>query len=415
MMTPSVPPSSDPDELRGVISRVDRLGTASERLFNRLYSGLGRRKRAETEIRQNDDYLREAQRQIEKRDADIEKMSSVLAAIDEGVIVQDNEGRVLLINRAARDLLGSVKTFWQSELGTLFNQYREVIATSSEIMPLGAPTRVQINDRVVGAQLGALGDERGVRFGTLIVLRDVTSDVLSERLKDQFITAISHELRTPMTIIKGVSELMQAQHEAGQMNVRLLDTISRNVDILDRMIVELFDISELANGDFGIRHDPIQLEELLWNVIKGLQPEIKRANLDVSYMVCDADALRVVGDDPRLRWAFGHIVQNSARYTEGGGHIIVTARLANAEQIAVQIVDTGVGIAERDLPHIFDRFYRGAARTPSGKLLDPRGLGQGLFIARTITEAHGGYLNVHSQPGQGSIFTATLPRADVAG
>jgi len=73
------------------------------------------------------------------------------------------------------------------------------------------------------------------------------------------------------------------------------------------------------------------------------------------------------------------------------------------------VIDTGVGIGERDLPNIFDRFYRGEPRTASGKLLDPRGLGQGLFVAKTVTEAHGGWLNVHSQPGQGSVFTMTLP------
>jgi signal transduction histidine kinase len=73
------------------------------------------------------------------------------------------------------------------------------------------------------------------------------------------------------------------------------------------------------------------------------------------------------------------------------------------------VVDTGVGIAEKDLPHVFERFYRGEPRTPEGKLLDPRGLGQGLFIARMVTEAHGGYLTVRSQAGQGSIFTMVLP------
>ncbi len=401
----------DPAQIGSVINRVDRLGTASERLFSRLYQGLGRRKQIEEEIKKRDDFIRQQQRMIAKRDEDIEKISTVLGAINEGVVVQDIEGRVIMVNRAARELLGSIKAFWQSELGMMFNQYHEVVISGSELTPMGEPRRVQINDKIIGAQLAALSDERGNRFGTLIVLRDVTTDVLSERLKDQFITAISHELRTPMAVIKGVSEVIMAQSENGQLNTRLFETLSRNVDILDRMIIELLDVSELANGNFSIRADEIHLEEMLWNVIKGLQPEIRRAQLDVSYMVCDAEALIVRGDDPRLRWAFGHIVQNSVRYTESGGHIIVTARLSGEESISVQVVDTGVGITERDMPHIFDRFYRGEARTPSGKLIDPRGLGQGLFIARRVIESHNGYMQVRSQPGQGSIFSAYLPRA----
>jgi signal transduction histidine kinase len=105
------------------------------------------------------------------------------------------------------------------------------------------------------------------------------------------------------------------------------------------------------------------------------------------------------------------MLQNSIRYTEPGGHIVVTARLEDAASVAMQVVDTGVGISEKDLPHIFERFYRGEPRTSAGKLLDPRGLGQGLFIARRVTEAHNGYLSVQSSPGGGSIFTMVMPAA----
>ena len=111
----------------------------------------------------------------------------------------------------------------------------------------------------------------------------------------------------------------------------------------------------------------------------------------------------------RLRWSLGHLLQNALRYTEPGGHIIITAGPTGENQIAVQVIDNGVGISKKDLPHIFDRFYRGEPRTRSGKLLDPRGLGQGLFVARTVTETHGGYLSVQSEVGQGSVFTMVLP------
>jgi two-component system sensor histidine kinase BaeS len=130
-------------------------------------------------------------------------------------------------------------------------------------------------------------------------------------------------------------------------------------------------------------------------------------------MASDSERLAVIGDDERLRWALGHLLQNSVRYTEPGGHIFVTTRRQQDDQIAVQVVDTGVGISEKDLPHIFERFYRGEPRTASGKLLDPRGLGQGLFIARRVAEAHKGYLTVRSSPGAGSIFTMILPAAPI--
>jgi signal transduction histidine kinase len=175
------------------------------------------------------------------------------------------------------------------------------------------------------------------------------------------------------------------------------------------MIVELLDISEMSAAAFSIRRDPIDLEGLIWNVVNGMTPEIKRAQLDVTVMARDTERLQVVGDDQRLRWALGHLLQNAIRYTETSGHIIITAGLGGQHQITIQVVDTGVGISKKDLPHVFDRFYRGEPRTSSGKLLDPRGLGQGLFVARTVAESHGGWLSVRSEVGQGSVFTMSLP------
>ena len=245
----------------------------------------------------------------------------------------------------------------------------------------------------------------------MIVLRDMTRDALSERLKDQFITAISHELRTPMAVIKGMSEVVLGQPADKPVNRRFLETIGRNVDILDRMIVELLDISEMSADAFSIRQDPLNIEDLLWNVVNGMEPEVTRAQIDIGIMVRDSKKLHIVGDNQRLRWALGHLLQNSIRYTEPGGHIVVTARREDAKNIGIQVVDTGVGISEKDLPHIFERFYRGEPRTRTGKLLDPRGLGQGLFIARKVAEAHDGYLTVRSTPGVGSVFTMILPGA----
>lgn len=405
----TIQPTPDPQEITAAIKQVDGLGTASERLFSRLYRTFLRRSRVSWDelAAQNRAY----QRQLEQREAEIERLNAILATIDEGVIMQDNDGRLVMFNNAARELLGSVKSFWQSELGTLFNNYRDIATVDSEISPLSEPTRVQVNNRIIGAQLAAVADEAGRRLGTIIVLRDVTRETLSERLKDQFVTAISHELRTPMAVIKGVSEVMQNLGENQPPNRKLLETLSRNVDILDRMIVELLDISELTTDEFTVRRNRVRVEELIWNTINGLMPEIRRAQLDVALMAGRAKRLYISGDAEKLRWAFGHLLQNSIRYTEPGGHVLITASRTDPTQITLQVSDTGVGISERDLPHIFERFYRGEPRTASGKVLDPRGLGQGLFIARRVTEAHGGYLSVRSQQGQGSVFTMVLPAA----
>ncbi|MBE2183613.1 MAG: hypothetical protein IAE89_09330 [Anaerolineae bacterium] len=398
-----VPP--DAAEISGVINHVNDLGVASETFFRRVYRGLGRKNVEQRSIEERNRLL---QRALERRESEVQRLDAILATIEQGVIMQDGEGRLVLMNEAARNLLGGVKAFWESELGTLFNQFREVTSVANEILPLSEPTRVQINNRIIGAQLAAVADEKGARLGTLIVLRDVTNDAVADRLKEQFVMAVSHELRTPMAVIKGVSEVILEQSEEAKPSRRLLETLSRNVDILDRMIIELLDISELDASNFTVRADPLDLEDLLWATVHGMQAEIRQAGLDISVMVRDQESLHIRGDLQRLRWAIGHLLQNAIRYTEEGGHLILTASRAH-DAITMQVVDTGVGISDRDMPHIFERFYRGEARAANGKLIDPRGLGQGLFIAQKVSEAHGGYLTAESQSGQGSIFTVVLP------
>jgi signal transduction histidine kinase len=407
-------PTSNPQEIQGLLARVNNLGSATERLFSRLYTSINRKSQLQSQIEKTRALQRrhgQLKKYARRREEEVQRLHGILASIDEGVIMQNTEGRLVLINSAARRLLGSQRNFWDSELGTLFEAYGDVQNLDTELTPLSEPTRVQVNNKIIGAQVAAVAGPDGQRLGTMIVLRDVTRDALSDRLKDQFITAISHELRTPMAVIKGMSEVVLGQPEGTPVNRRFLEAIGRNVDILDRMIVELLDISEMSADAFSIRQDQLNIEDILWNVVNGMSPEITRAQLDVGLMVRDASRLRVIGDDQRLRWALGHLLQNSIRYTEAGGHVVITARLEDAERLAIQVVDTGVGISDRDLPHIFERFYRGEPRTQSGKLLDPRGLGQGLFIARRVAEAHQGYLSVNSRPGEGSIFTMVMPTA----
>lgn len=418
------PPPSNAEEISGAISRVNQLGSMTERLFSRLYTGLNSRNKREEERIVRDDLQQkiEVARQIKEKNKmlqialkeraeDVKRLQGILNRLDEGIIMQDNDGRIVMNNQAARDLLGTMKNFWDSELGMLFDAYRDVDHVDTELAPLGDPTRVQVNGRILGAQLAAVAGENGERLGTMIVLRDVTRDALADRLKDQFVTAISHELKTPMTVIKGMAEVIAGQPEDQPPPRRLLETLTRNVDILDRMVVELLDISEMSAGTFSLRHDVVDLEPLIWSVVNGMTPELKRNKLDAAVMPRNTVQLQVRGDDQRLRWALGHLVQNSVRYNEAGGNVMIAAGLDEEDDhyIVIDVIDSGVGISEKDLPHIFERFYRGEPRTSTGKLLDPRGLGQGLFVARMVAESHGGFLRVRSQQGQGSIFTMVLP------
>ncbi|MBO9309266.1 MAG: HAMP domain-containing histidine kinase, partial [Chloroflexi bacterium] len=261
----------------------------------------------------------------------------------------------------------------------------------------------------LGVRLSAARAPDGSLLGTLLLLTDATREALADRLKDQFVTQLTHELRTPLTAIKGMSEVLLSAPADRPPNRKFLEAIGRNVNMLDRMITELLDVSEMSAGSFAVRRQPVALDELVFNVIKGREASVKRNGLTIGMAVANRERLRVLGDDRRLSWAIGHLIDNAINYTLKGGMIMVRLGTLRDDKVLIDVLDSGVGISERDAAHIFERFYRGEARTPDGKLIDPRGLGQGLYIARAVAEAHGGYLVFTSTLGQGSKFTLGLP------
>ncbi len=390
-------------QARGMFGFIKTLGTATEHLFRRSYA----EQEATTTLPAPDqaDLLN----QIRTREAEIIHLTAVLESISEGVIMQDMDGRIIMMNEAAYAMLGNQKAFWESDLARLHEKTSAIQHMETEFEPVGEPIRIEIRDHILGAQVAAVADSSGSRFGTVIVLRDVTRDALADRLKDDFITQVSHELRTPLTAIKGMSDVLLSQPVDRPPNRRFLEAISRNVDVLDHMIVELLDISEISTGSFAVRQDAIVLDDLIWSVIRGLQTRWERAGLEVHVLNTRREKTTVPGDNRRLRWALGHILENAITYTLKGGRIIVRTGEISQGRALVRVEDTGVGISERDLPRVMERFYRGRARTPDNRSIDPRGLGQGLFIARAVADAHGGYLRIESKVGAGTIVTLALP------
>jgi two-component system phosphate regulon sensor histidine kinase PhoR len=408
----SVPDDHQAHHFVGLVRVLNDLGNAAESVFARLYSGLSSRNKVREEADSFQQYQERAERiqeRARRQTIEIARLTGILGKLDEGVIMQGADGRIILMNETARRLIGSTRHFWNSDLGTLFERTENIRPVDSQMQLVGEPMRVMVNDKALDVKLAAINDQKGEHLGTVMLMHDAAHQSVADKLKDSFIGQMSHELRTPLASIKGASEVLLNLPEGQPPNRKFLEAISRNVATLDRMVVQLIDISELSRGNMEVRSDALALDELTFTVLKGYEPRILKSHLHTTSMITNHRALLILGDNRRLQWALGHLIDNAVNYTLPGGDIVIQMGKIRDQQVLLEIEDNGVGIQAKDLPFIFDPFYRGEARAQNGTLLDPRGLGQGLYIAQSVIKAHGGSVSVASVPGQGSTFTVALP------
>lgn len=227
---------------------------------------------------------------------------------------------------------------------------------------------------------------------------------LNETRRD-FVASISHELRTPLTIIQGYTEALQdglAQNNRQRQNY--LNYIHDEILRLRRLVDELLDLRRLESGQISINTASINIRPLLQQLLTGMEALAKERGVHISLQLPAGDVY-INGDEDRLSQVLINLMDNALRVSKAGDHIKVQAQV-RADLLEISITDSGPGIAKEDLPLIWERFYKvDKARTRAG-----HGTGLGLAISKKIIELHGGTIEVHSTPGQGSTFTVKLPQ-----
>jgi two-component system sensor histidine kinase VicK len=337
------------------------------------------------------------------------RMRSILFSIGDGVLLEDAQGNIVPLNQAATVMIEDMAANFLS------GPMRELPMLEHERSPdawvnpwLLESRRFQVGNRIYMAHSATVGSDDGVNFGTVIVLRDVTAEMEAEQLKDAFVAHVSHELRTPLTAIKGYTALLGATAGTAlnQTQHNFLDRISRQTDNLVGMINALLDFSEVeAGGRIGLRVEVLDLSTLAQEIYEEWRADMEEKPLAFTLEV-DENLPKVNADVPRLRWALINLVRNALQYTDAGGKI--TLRLtATQNDVVFQVSDTGVGISDEAQKRLFTRFYRVMQSHDD----NVRGLGLGLYVTKTIVEAHGGSVDVTSEVGVGSTFTVTLPVA----
>ncbi len=334
------------------------------------------------------------------------RMQAILSSIGDGVLLEDLEHNLIPLNGAAQIMLREMTENF------LVDGLHELTTESLEEEPsldswLIERQRFEVGKKVISAHSAAVRAQDGEYLGTVIVLRDVTSEAEADRLKDAFVAHVSHELRTPLTAIKGYSELMLigATGSLEDEQRRFIQTIHHHTDSLVSMINTLLDFSELEAWDkLTLARHPTQLSALLEETIEPWYLQMDEKQLTFNVEISDGLPLVDV-DAKRLQWVIVNLVRNAWQYTPEDGSVSVRLYERNGT-VVLDVADTGIGISEKDQEELFTRFYRVERAT------EVRGIGLGLYVSRAIVESHGGEIRVSSEPGTGSTFSVSLPALD---
>jgi two-component system phosphate regulon sensor histidine kinase PhoR len=241
-------------------------------------------------------------------------------------------------------------------------------------------------------------------FGELIDSINMMAGELSqmERLRQQFISNVSHEFQSPLTSIGGFARALRNEELSAEDRTRYLDIIEKECARLSRLSDNLLKLTSLESEHQVVHPKPYRLDRQLRSIVLSVEPQWAGKGLDVE---ADLEELTVTADEELLSQVWINLLHNSIKFTPPGGSIRLAAAADDAGGVRVAVSDTGIGMSEEEQAHVFERFYK--ADQARGR--EAGGSGLGLAIVKTIVDLHKGTVTVASAPGQGATFTVTLP------
>ncbi len=327
----------------------------------------------------------------------LEVRGLILESMEDGVMLVDREGRLVFANHSIARLLGFAPA-WVGELHPEELQHAVRRAgyvgdTMHAEVEVGAPSRW------LRATATPAGDDGSV----LLVLRDVTEARRLDAVRRDFVANASHELKTPVASIRAAAEtLRDGAIDDPPAAHRFTEQLEKDAMRLSRIVSDLLDLSRLETGsELGER---VRVDALVADEVERLEDDASEAEVAVSV---HADGVpTVLGSARDLALLVRNLVDNAIRYTPGGGRVDVSVTVDGSD-VVLLVRDTGIGIPRRDLPRVFERFYR----VDRARSRETGGTGLGLAIVKHVAENHGGSVTVESELGRGSTFEVRLPAA----
>ena len=334
--------------------------------------------------------------------ADRDHLDTVFDAMLEGVMVTDANGRITEANPAFANLFalqGSPVGLMPLEVFQDVGLHRGVEGVLRGESPL--EIEIEFRERFLLARFAPVVRSSGIA-GAVVVFHDDTRRRRLERIRKDFVSNVSHELKTPLTSIRGYSETL-LEETLKPVEQDFVERIHRNAQQLEAIVDDLLQLSLLESRELKLKLVPIDFEVLMGDVRRPLEKTLRQRSLSLT-VKNQAAVETFLGAEPFIKRVLGNLLDNALKYTEKGGIVIEVNREESDLQFAVR--DTGVGIPRKDLERVFERFYR--VSTNRGR--DPRGTGLGLAIAKHVIQLHNGKIWLESEVNRGTTVYFTLPQ-----
>lgn len=338
------------------------------------------------------------------------KIDAVISSMFEGVILTDEKGQILMMNPALRKLFlvdappegkRPIEIMRNNRVQDIVDKIigeEKRITTEETLTNLPGEKVIRIN--------GAPVIRKGKMEGAILVFHDITELRRLEKVRQDFVANVSHELRTPLSNIKGYAETLLHGALEDKINAKdFTSIIFRESDRLAKLLDDLLDLSKIESGKMKIVFMPTNLGNALTRVFEILKKSADDKRIKIE-MAVPKDIPKVLADESRLTQVMLNLLDNAIKFTPENGSIKISASKTDGF-VRTDINDTGVGIPDKDLPRIFERFYR-VDKAHSREL---GGTGLGLSIVKHIVQSHGGDVWVKSALGEGSTFSFTIPAA----
>ncbi|MDY7075512.1 MAG: GAF domain-containing protein [Chloroflexota bacterium] len=361
-------------------------------------------------------HAEELEQRVQERTAQIQaqyaRLDAILHSTSDGILVADAEGEIIQTNPIAQTWL--TQTLSPDDAARL-QEAVQALARQAENRPEMILELSGLYLELSAAPISEPGREDAT---TVVAIHDVSHLKALDRIKSRFVSNVSHELRTPVTTIKLYAALMQQTPPWNEKWEQYLDALAREANRQADLVEDILQISRIDAGRLEMRPRPTPLDALTDAVTIGHQVLAQNRELTLEHHPslpaqkgAEGEGPVALVDTERMMQVLNNLVGNAIRYTPAGGKVTISTgkeRAAGRVWATMTVADTGMGIPEEELPHVFERFFRGERP----RLMQISGTGLGLAIAQEIVELHGGWMTVESKVDVGSTFTVWLPLAD---